>query len=114
MPTRYYLRLPDGARARGTDPELSFTAQGAETFAKQLQAALRESTLFERWRAKQEDPDDVDPALGATDPAAIVEGHQDDLTINLVATTAIPGTVLKQRLRLLAGSQWELRDVTAV
>ena len=27
--------------------------------------------------------------------------------------TGIPGTVLKQRLRLLAGSGWELRDVTA-
>lgn len=113
MPTRYYLRLPDGARARGTDPDLSFTAQGAETFAEQLQHALREATLFERWRAKQEDPDDVDPALGATDPAATVHGEQDDLTINLVATTSIPGTVLKQRLRLLAGTQWELRDVTA-
>ncbi len=113
MPNRYYLRLPDGARARGTDPELSFTAQGAEAFAEQLQRALREDTLFERWRAKQDDPDDVDRALGATDPAAVVQGHQDDLTINLVATTSIPGTVLKQRLRLLAGTHWELRDVTA-
>lgn len=113
MATRYYLRLPDGARARGSDPELAFTAQGAQAFAEQLQAALREATLFERWRAKQDDPDDVDPALGATDPAAVVHGEQDDLTITLVATTTIPGTVLKQRLRLLAGSEWELRDVTA-
>lgn len=113
MATRYHLRLPDGARARGSDPDLSFSAQGAQAFAEQLQAALREDALFERWRAKQDDPDDVDPALGATDPGAVVHGEQDDLTIRLIATTSIPGTVLKQRLRLLAGSEWELRDVTA-
>ena len=29
MPTRYYIRLPDGAAARGSDPALSFTAHGA-------------------------------------------------------------------------------------
>ena len=113
MATRYYLRLPDGARARGSDPNLSFTAQGAEMFAEQLQAALREDALFERWRMSQDDPDEVDPSLGATDPQATVHGEQDSLHIDLVVTTDIPGTVLKQRLRLLAGSAWELRDVTA-
>lgn len=114
MATRYYLRLPDGARARGSDPHLSFTAQGAEAFAEQLQAALREDTLFERWRARQDDPDEVDPSLGATDPAATVKGEQDDLHIDLVVTTTIPGVVLKHRLRLLAGSGWQMRDVTSV
>lgn len=112
MVIRYYLRLPDGTRARGSDPALSFTAHGAEEFAEQLQRALREPALFERWRAQQEDPDDVDPALGATDPAATVRGEQDDLHINLLVTTALPGDILKHRLRLLAGSGWELRDVT--
>lgn len=114
MATRYYITIPDGARARGSDPNLSFTAQGAAAFAEQLQAALREDTLFERWRASQDDPDEVDPSLGTTDPSATVTGEQDDLHIDLVVTTTISGTVLKHRLRLLAGSAWTLRDVTSV
>lgn len=113
MATRYYITLPDGAKARGSDSALSFTAQGADAFAEQLQAALRGHELFERWRATQDDPDAVDPALGATDPSATVTGEQDSLHIDLVVTTAIPGNILKQRLRLLAGSGWELRDVKA-
>lgn len=113
MATRYYLSLPDGALARGSDPNLSFTAQGAEAFAGQLQAALREDALFERWRATQDDPDEVDMSLAATDPGATVVGKQDDLHIDLLVTTTIPGNVLKHRLRLLAGSGWTLRDVTS-
>lgn len=112
MPTRYYLSLPDPQRARG-EPGFAFSAHGAEEFAAQLQDALRSDALFQRWRAAQEDPDAVDAALGATDPAATVTGRQSDLRIDLVATTTLPGTVFKQRLRLLAGSGWELRDVTA-
>lgn len=113
MATRYYLSLPDAKRARGSDPALSFTAVSAEGFAEQLQAALRERTLFERWKAQQDDPDAVEPALGATDPDATVQGQQDDLHIDLVVTSSLSGEVLKQRLRWLAGSAWELRDVTA-
>ena len=113
MATRYYLRLPDPARARGSDPALAFSAHGADEFAAQLQDALRTTALFERWRAQQEDPDEVDPSLGATDPQAQVSGEQDGLRIRLVATTAIPGTVFKHRLRLLAGTGWELNDVTS-
>jgi hypothetical protein len=111
--TRYYLSLPDPQKARGGDPACSFNAQGAEAFAAQLQDALRSDALFERWRAAQDDPDAVDPALGATDPAATVQGRQNDLHVDLIATTSIPGNVLKHRMRLLAGSGWELRDVTA-
>jgi hypothetical protein len=113
MATRYYLSIPDGERARGNDADLSFTAVSAEGFASQLQAALRGDALFERWRAKQPEPDDVDASLGATDPNATVQGEQRDLRMDLVAVTALSGTVLKHRLRLLAGSGWELRDVTA-
>ena len=113
MPTRYYLSLPDPQRARGADAAFAFTAHGAGEFAAQLQDALRSDALFQRWRAAQEDPDAVDEALGATDPQARVEGQQRDLRIDLVATTSLPGSVFKQRLRLLAGSGWELRDVTA-
>ena len=110
MATRYYLSLPDPEAARG---ELGFTAHGPEEFAAQLQDALRTRSLFERWRAKQEDPDDVDEAMAATDPQASVTGGQRDMGVELVATTTLPGNILKHRLRLLAGNGWELRDVTA-
>lgn len=113
MPTRYYVSLPDPHKARGSDSDFAFTAQGAEAFAAQLQDALRNDTFHERWRKAQEDPEGVDPSLGATDPAATVQGKQDDLHIDLAITTSLPGTVFKHRMRLLAGGGWELRDVTA-
>lgn len=113
MATRYYLSLPDPSRARGGDPALSFSAHGAEEFAAQLQDALRTPALFERWRMRQEDPDGVDRSYGATDAGAVVHGQQDGLHVLLMVTSTIPGNVLKHRLRLLAGSGWELRDVTA-
>ena len=109
MPTRYYLSLPD-APARG-DAAFAFRAQGAEGVAAELQDALRSDALFTAWRRSQPDPDAVDPSLGATDPAATVAGSQRDLHIDLVVTTSIPGSVFKQRLRLLAGSGWKLTDV---
>lgn len=113
MPTRYYLSLPDPAKSR-THGDFAFTAQGADAFAEQLQDALRNGGVFERWRATQDDPEAVDPTLAATDPQAIVTGEQHDLHIDLIATTDLPGTILKHRLRLLAGNAWELRDVTSV
>ncbi|HEV2608484.1 MAG TPA: hypothetical protein VGT79_10945 [Xanthomonadaceae bacterium] len=106
------MTLPDPAKARGSDPSLAFTAFGAEGFAEQLQTALTGTGLFERWRAKQEDPDEVGDAMAATDPSATVIGKQHDLKIDLVVNTTLPGEVLRQRLRLLAGSGWQLRDVT--
>jgi len=112
MATRYYLSLPDPAKARAAG-DFAFRSQGAEGLAAELQDALRSDGLFERWRAQQEDPDGVDPGLGATDPAATVSGEQHDLHIDLIAVTRIPGTVFKHRLRLLAGAAWELRDVSA-
>lgn len=110
---RYHLTLPDPANARGPDAGLSFRSQGADGFAAELQDALRSPALFERWRNRQDDPDGVDPALGATDPAATVSGEQRDLKIDLLATTSLSGNLLKHRLRLLAGNAWQLRDVTA-
>ena len=109
--TTYVIRLPDPATARGSEPSLSFTANGYEAFAEQLQDALRSPALFERWRQAQPEPDEVDPALGRTDPQATVEGRREDLSVYLTATTTLPGEILRQRLRLLAGSNWELRDV---
>lgn len=113
MTTRYYIRLPNPALARGDDPAFGFHSQGAEGLAEELQQALRDNTLFLRWQAQQDTPEDVDPLLAATDPAAQVTGQQDDLHIDLVVTTALPSSVLRQRLGLLAGHGWQLRDVTA-
>lgn len=111
MAVRYLLRLPDPERARGSEPALAFRSGGAEGFAEELQAALRGRGLFERWRALQEDPEEVDEGLGVVDPDAVVTGRQEDLHIALDATTSLPGAVFKHRLRLLAGSNWELADV---
>lgn len=113
MRTKYYLRLPDPKLARGSDPELSFRSVGAEGMAAELEQALRGTDLFDRWRALQDDPDAVDPGMGVTDPGATVEGRQHDLSIDLVATTDLPGAVFKHRLRILAGNGWQLRDVTS-
>ena len=99
--------------ARGSDADLAFRSEGAEGLASELEQALRTADSFERWRAKQDDPENVDPGLGATDPAATVVGKQHDLSIDLVATTSLPGSIFKPRLRWLAGSGGELRDVTA-
>ena len=113
MPTRYHLRLPDASRARGNDPTLAFRSQSAEGMATELQDALRSDALFQRWRAQQDDPDGVDPALGATDPGATVQGSLHGMHVELVAITSLSGNLLKQRLGWLAGSHWELRDVSA-
>jgi hypothetical protein len=113
MRTRYFLRLPDPAKARGDEPSLAFRSVGAEGMAEELEQALRGTGLFDRWRAMQEDPDAVDPGMGAVDPQASVEGKQQDLTVELVANTDLPGAVFKHRLRLLAGHGWEMRDVRA-
>ena len=111
--TRYYLSLPDPQRARGADADTAFSAHGADEFAAQLQEALRSTGLFDRWRMRQEDPEAVDEALSATDPNASVTGEQHDLRIDLVASTSLSGSILRHRLRLLAGDGWQLRDVAA-
>lgn len=112
MAVRFHISLPDPARARAAGG-FAFSSQGADGLAQELQDALRSDGLFQRWRATQEDPDAVDPAFGAVDPGATVDGRQDDLHIDLVVVTSIPGTVLRHRLRLLAGNAWELRDVSS-
>lgn len=113
MAQRYHLTLADPSKARGADAGLSFRSVSADGFAQELQTALATTTLFDAWRVQQDDPDAVDPTLGATDPAAHVSGSQRDLQIDLVATTSISSNVLRHRLRLLAGSGWALHDVTA-
>jgi hypothetical protein len=112
-PQRYYLNIDDLSRARGPIAELSFEGTSQDAFAAVLQAALRGSGLFERWRALQPDPDAVDPALGATDASAAVSAKQSDLRTDVVVTTSLPHAILRHRLNLLAGSHWTLRDVKA-
>ena len=112
MSSRFFITLPDPSAARGSDSGLSFTAHGAEAFARELLDALGWPALFERWRAQQEDPDGVDPHLGEIDPQAQVRAHQTDLAIDLEVDTSLPGAILRQRLRWLAGSAWQLRDVS--
>jgi hypothetical protein len=111
--TQFHIRLPDPGRARGEDPDLSFRSHGADGFAEELQQALATDVLFQRWRGRQEAPEEVDPALGRTDPEARVTGEQSDLSIFLHIRTTLPSEILRQRLRWLAGPHWELRNVTA-
>lgn len=112
MATRFYITLPDPDLARGKNG-FGFHSHGATGFAQELQDALRGDTLYQKWRNQLDDPDSVDPMLGAVDPAATVTGEQRDLHIDLVATTVLKGEVMKHRMSLLAGSHWQLRDVTA-
>ncbi|HPO23691.1 MAG TPA: hypothetical protein PK135_03345, partial [Arenimonas sp.] len=67
MATRYYIRLPEPAKARGSDADLAFKSEGAEGFASELEDALRSTVLFDRWKAKQDEPDEVDQSLAAVD-----------------------------------------------
>lgn len=114
MPTRYYLTLPEPEKARGADPDLAFTSVSADGFADELQAALRSDDLFRRWAGKQPDPDAVPAGLGAVDANATVSGRQRHLKMDLEVVTALPGDILRHRLRLLAGSNWTLNDVKSV
>ncbi len=108
---RYLVVIADPAKARGTEPSLAFRAHAADGLATELAEALRSPALFERWRALQPDPEQVDAALGSTDPAARVHGEQHDLHIELAIVTTLPGRLLSQRLRWLAGDGWTLNDV---
>jgi hypothetical protein len=108
---RFYISIDDLAQARGTVASLSFQGDSPDSFAAELQSALRDAALFERWRALQADPDSVDPALGATDPAATVSAKQSDLHADVQVTTRLPHAILRHRLNLLAGAHWTLRDV---
>jgi hypothetical protein len=106
----YDIRIPDTSRLDQAG-QFALDSRGPEGIAADLQDALRGTTLFERWRLTQEQPDEVDPALGAVDPQATVKGRQRNLGIDLVVETTISGDLLRHRLGLLAGKAWELRDV---
>lgn len=113
MRQRYYFGIEDLLRARGDDPAFAFAGKSPDAFATALQQALREPSLFHRWRAAQPDPDAVDDTLGACDPAAAVDAQQADLHTDVEIVTSLPHAVLKHRLALLVGRHWTLRDVRA-
>jgi len=116
MPMRnhYYLSIDDLAHARGPVPGLAYDGAGPNDFADALRAALQGPSLFERWRAMQEDPDAVDPALGAVDPAATVQAKVGDvLRVDVDLVTSLPMSIVRHRLNLLIGANWTLRDMRA-
>ncbi|WP_114241865.1 hypothetical protein [Dyella sp. C9] len=113
MPIRshYYLSIADLAKARGPVPALSFDGAGPDDLAVAVQDAMRTPALFERWRAMQDEPDDVDPALAVVDPAASASARVDDLRIDMDLITDLPMSIVRHRLNLLIGPSWQLRDM---
>lgn len=111
MRSHYYLSIDDLAKAHGPVPALSFDGAGPDDLAAAVQGAMRTPALFERWRQMQDEPDDVDPSLGAVDPAATASARVDDLRIQLDLITDLPMSVVRHRLDLLIGPSWQLRDM---
>ena len=114
MPQRnhYYLAIDDLAKARGPVASLAYDGAGPNDFAAALTEALRGPTLFERWRAMQDAPDEVDMALGATDPSAQASATVDDVQrVDVDLVTSLPMSVVRHRLNLLIGANWTLRDM---
>lgn len=107
----YYFSIADFAAARGEDADLAFAGCSPDAWAQALTRALRTSELFTRWRAKQDDPDRVDRTLGAVDGRAEVVARQASLEVDFEVVTELAMRVLRQRLDLLIGNHWQLRDV---
>jgi len=107
----YFISIDDLAHARGGEPRLAYDGAGPNDFAAAVQEALRYPGLFERWRALQAKPDEVDPALGATDPQATVKAAVADLRTDVDLVTSLPMSIVRQRLNLLIGANWQLRDM---
>ncbi len=107
----YYLSMPDLAQMRGADARFAWNGASPDDFAAVLQQALRSDALFQRWRSVQPDPDAVDAALGAVDPGAQANAQVADLHTEVDLLTALPMSVVRQRLYLLIGAGWTLRDL---
>ena len=110
---RYFISIEDLPKARGESHELSFHGGSPEGLASLLQDSLRTASLWQRWKSMQPDPDEVDPALGVSDPTATVTATQSDLHTDVQVVTSLPHAILKHRLTLLIGRNWTLRDVRA-
>lgn len=108
----FFITVDDLSTARG-ETDVAFDGVSPGYLASTLQDALRETTLWERWRAGRDDPDEVDPASGAVDPAATVTATLSNLRAEVRVTTSLPHAILKHRLDLLIGKNWKLRDVSS-
>ncbi|HEV2540918.1 MAG TPA: hypothetical protein VGU03_14590 [Frateuria sp.] len=109
----YYLSVDDIRQAHGADPALAWQGSSPDDLAATVQEALRGTGLFERWRAQQPDPDEVDMSQAATDPQATVRAKVADLHVDMDLVTDLPMRVVRQRLEWLIGSSWKLRDMRA-
>jgi hypothetical protein len=109
--SHFYLSVADLAHARGPVAALSYDGAGPNDLAAAVQNAMRSADLFERWRAMQDEPDDVDPSLGAVDPQATASARVSDLHIDMDLITDLPMSIVRQRLNLLIGNSWQLRDM---
>ncbi|HTV84900.1 MAG TPA: hypothetical protein VME63_05825 [Dyella sp.] len=109
--SHYYLRIADLAHARGAQSELSYDGAGPNDLAAALREALVSPLLFQRWRALQPDPDEVDERLGVTDQLAKVNAKAVDLHTEVDVITDLPMSILRQRLNWLIGANWQLHDV---
>lgn len=109
--SHYYLQIADLAHAHGAQSELSYSGAGPNDFAAAFQEALRSPLLFQRWRALQPDPDQVDERLGVTDQLAQVSAKTVDLHTEVGVISDLPMSILRQRLNWLIGTGWQLHDV---
>lgn len=109
--SHYYLSVADLAHARGPVPALSYDGAGPNDLAAAVQNAMRSTELFERWRAMQDEPDDVDPTLGVVDPQATASARVSDLRTDMDLITELPMRIVRHRLNLLIGNSWQLRDM---
>lgn len=109
--SQYYLQIKDLAHARGPQPGLSYDGAGPNDFAAALQEALSSPLLFQRWRAMQPDPDQVDERLGVTDQLVKVTAKLADLHTDVNVITDLPMSIVRQRLNWLIGANWQLHDV---
>lgn len=109
--SHYYLQIEDLVHARGAEPALSYDGAGPNDFAAALQEALRSPLLFQRWRAMQPDPEDIDIRLCITDQLAHVSAKLVDLHTEVEVISDLPMSILRQRLNWLIGAAWQLHDV---
>ena len=110
---KFYITLPEPKLALGSESQFSFSANGVDEFAAQLQRAISDSTYIQSWfnHLDAEDAESVSPDLLEIDSSAKVTGEQHDLSFSFVINTQLNGTAFKHRMRMLAGSNWQLTDV---
>jgi hypothetical protein len=109
--SHYYFSIADLAHARGPVQALSYDGAGPTDLAAAVQNAMRTTDLFERWRAMQDEPDDIDPTLGVVDPQATASARVSDLHTDMDLITDLPMSIVRHRLNLLIGNSWQLRDM---